>query len=163
MTDLYTTKDVQKVREKLLEEQDGVDPITGEKIPKGQAVLDHDHSTQYVRAVLHRQSNAALGKIENLYIRYLKWWYKGSLADFLRGCVAYLEKEHPQEYTHPKWQKKVQTEFNKLSESEKGKFFESILLPDGKNGTERKKLFQDVIKSRLFTFEQIMEKLKEVK
>ena len=61
---LYTTKDVQKVREQLYKEQEGIDPITGLTIPEKQKVLDHDHSNHYVRAVLHRQTNAVLGKIE---------------------------------------------------------------------------------------------------
>ena len=67
---LYTTKDVQKVREKLYEEQEGVDPITGLIIPANQKVLDHCHDSQFVRAVLHRQTNAVLGKIENLETLY---------------------------------------------------------------------------------------------
>ena len=79
MTDLdkhlYTTKDVQKVREQLYREQEGIDPITKLPIPDKQKVLDHGHSNHYVRAVLHRQTNAVLGKIENLWTRYLSWWF----------------------------------------------------------------------------------------
>lgn len=155
-TDLYTTKDVANVRELLLKQQKNIDPITGEEIPKGQVVLDHCHKTQYVRAALHRQSNVVLGKLENMWTRYLSWWYKGTLPEFLRGCANYLEKEHPKDYTHPKWLKKVQTELNKLSESQKRFVLESLGLVDGKNGAERKKLFQSVLKSREYTFEQIM-------
>ena len=64
MTDLdkhlYTTKDIQKVREQLYRDQEGIDPITGLPIPDKQKVLDHDHSNHYVRSVLHRQTNAVL-------------------------------------------------------------------------------------------------------
>ena len=68
---LYTTKDVAEVRTLLKERQSNIDPITGLDIPSKQHVLDHNHNTQFVRAVLHRQSNAVLGKIENLWSRYL--------------------------------------------------------------------------------------------
>ena len=73
---LRSPKDVQQVREQLLKEQGGIDAITGLEIPPKQAVLDHCHETQFVRAVASRQSNAALGKLENVYARYLKWWYR---------------------------------------------------------------------------------------
>lgn len=69
---LYTTKEVAKVREELLKKQGGRDLITGMNIAKGDAVLDHCHDTQYVRGVLSRPSNVALGKIENLWMRVLK-------------------------------------------------------------------------------------------
>ena len=123
MTDLdkhlYTTKDVQKVREQLYRDQEGIDPITRLPIPEKQKVLDHDHSNHYVRAVLHRQTNAVLGKIENLWTRYLAWWFTGTLPDFLRGCADYIEKEHPKEYLHPAFIKSLQVQFNKLNEKQK--------------------------------------------
>lgn len=160
MTDvvhLYTTADVARTRKILLEKQGNLDPITNLPIPDGQAVLDHDHKTQYVRAVLHRQSNAVLGKLENLWTRYLGWWYTGSLVDFLRGCADYLEKEHPKEYVHPKFQKRLQTDFNKLPEASKRSVLSSLGSPEGSNGAERKKLFQRVLKSKEHTFEHMQE------
>lgn len=125
-TSLYTTADVAKVRNLLLQEQEGIDPITGELIPKGQAVLDHCHDSQFVRAVLHRQSNAVLGKLENMHSRYLGWWYDGTLSDFLRGAADYLELDHPQEYYHPGWLKKAKTEFNKLNAGQQLKLLEML-------------------------------------
>lgn len=160
MTDpihLYSTTDVAKARNALLQEQGGIDPITNLPIPDKQAVLDHDHKTQYVRAVLHRQSNVVLGKIENLWTRYLAWWYTGTLAEFLRGCADYLEKEHPKDYVHPKFQKRLQTDFNKLPEALKRSVLSSLGSPEGSNGAERKKLFQMVLKSKEHTFEHMQE------
>ena len=52
---LYSPKDVAKVREKLYNEQGGKDALTGLPLDYKQAVTDHNHNTQYVRGVLHRQ------------------------------------------------------------------------------------------------------------
>ena len=82
---LYTTKDVAEVRNLLKERQNNTDPITGLGIPNKQHVLDHNHKTQFVRAVLHRQSNFVLGKIENLWSRNLAWWYVGTLSKYSSG------------------------------------------------------------------------------
>ena len=154
---LYTTKDVQKVREQLYKEQNGIDPITGLVIPEKQKVLDHDHSNHYVRAVLHRQTNAVLGKIENLWTRYLGYWYTGTLSEFLKGCADYIEKEHPKEYLHPAFIKSLQVQFNKLNERQK----QSVLLhfneEKGCNGTQRKLVFKKFILKRTHSMDEILE------
>lgn len=161
--DLYTTTEVKEVREKLLKEQKSLDALTGLPIPTGQAVLDHCHKTQYVRGVLHRQSNATLGKVENLYIRYLSWWYEGTLSDFLRATAEYLSKEHPTEYTHPAWLKRVQTDFNKLTAKQKDTILETIAGVTEGNDTQRKKLFKETLLTRLYDFVTIKSLLQEVK
>lgn len=161
---LYTTKDVSATRQKLLDDQDGVDPITGLIIPCGQAVLDHDHNTQFVRAVLHRQSNAVLGKLENMYTRYLSWWYKGTLAYFLRGCANYLETKHPEDYVHPAFVKYLQIQFNKLTEGQKKNVLAYLNSDVGVNGKQRKELFKKVIQRKehgMKEFLKIIEKEKE--
>ena len=161
MTDLskhlYTAKDVQKVREKLYKEQGGIDPITGLIIPEKQKVLDHDHSTQYVRSVLHRQTNAVLGKIENLWTRYSSYWYTGTLPDFLRGCADYIEKKHPQDYIHPNFIKKLQTNFNKLNEKQKQLVLLSFGEDAGVNAAQRKVLFKKFILKRTHSMEDILQ------
>lgn len=158
---LYTTKDVAQARKILLEEQNSIDPITGLVIPEKQAVLDHDHTTQYVRAVLHRQTNSVLGKIENLWVRYLGWWYTGTLPQFLRGCADYLEREQPRRYVHPKFQKRLQTDFNKLPEASKRSVLRLLGSSEGSNAAERKKLFASVLKSKFYTFEKVQELIKK--
>ena len=114
-TNLYTSKDVQKVRDQLTKEQDNLDRLTSLPIPDKQHVLDHNHETQYVRGVLHRQVNAALGKIENIWKRYLSTWYPGDLQMFLRQSAQYLELPDDKRWYHPAWIKKIKTEFNKLN------------------------------------------------
>lgn len=139
-TVLYSTTDVQKVRKKLLDEQGNRCALTGLKIEPSQAVLDHDHSSDYVRAVLHRQSNAVLGKIENLWNRYLSWWYNDTLSSFLRKAADYLDKNHPEDYIHPGWRKKVQSKFKSLKSAQQievlkelYKLTDSTILTDKKS------------------------------
>lgn len=66
-------------------------PIT--KADMQDNVLDHCHTTGMVRGVLHRQSNAFLGKIENAWRRYCKKSSNVELATALRNMADYIEKE----------------------------------------------------------------------
>ncbi len=154
---LYTTADVKRIREKLLKDQNQIDPITGFVIPEKQAVLDHCHDSQYVRAVLHRQSNAVLGKIENMWMRYLSWWYVGTLPEFLRGCADYLEKQHDQVYLHPSFLKHLQVQFNKLNEKSKQRVLEGLGSDVGTNTKQRKELFRKKLLEKQHTFDQVLE------
>lgn len=160
---LFNTKDVAKVREQLYKEQGGIDPITGLEIPSNQKVLDHCHQTQYVRAVLHRQSNAVLGKIENLWKRYLQWWYTGTLSDFLRGCADYLDTEHPKEYLHPAFIKSLQVQFNKLNEKQKQNVLSHYGLEKGCNGNQRKVIFKKFILKRTHSMIEILDVINKEK
>ena len=55
------------------------------------AVVDHCHDTGLIRGVLHRQSNAWAGKIENSWKRFGQNNSKVSLPDALRALADYLE------------------------------------------------------------------------
>ena len=160
---LYTTKDVARVRDKLKKEQNNTDPITGLEIPDKQAVLDHCHNTQFVRAVLHRQTNAVLGKVENMWVRYLSWWYEGTLSDFLRGTADYLDKEHDQQYLHPSFIKHLQVQFNKLNEKQKQDVLSEFNEEKGCNGKERKLIFKKFVLKRNHSMQQILEVIEGVK
>lgn len=154
---LFTPQDVKKAREFLLKEQNGIDPVTKLVIPDKQSVLDHDHKTQYVRAVLHRQVNVLIGKIENAWLRYMSWWYTGTLPEFLRGCADYLEKEHPKEYVHPKFINKLVTEFNKLKERDKDFVLNMMGEQEkSKNGAERKIKFVALLKTGKHDFDETL-------
>jgi len=162
--DLRTTKDVARVRANLLEEQNGLDACTGLPIPKEQAVLDHCHDDeQFVRAVLHRQTNAAIGKIENFYKRLLAFWYSGTLPDFLRQAADYLEKQPDTRYRHPGWMKKAQTKFNKLSASNQRQLLQDLGQDTGNltNLTDRKKAFAKSIRQKNLPAGKILSKLDE--
>jgi hypothetical protein len=163
-TDLYNTNDVKKVREQLTKEQDNKCAVTGLDIPTKQHVLDHAHDdTQFVRGVLHRQVNAFAGKAENAYIRLIAWWYPNDLPTLLRECADYLEKEPDGRYRHNGWIKKINTEFNKLKEAHKDVVLVALGQTKGKNGAERKKLFQKAVLTREFTYDTIRALILELK
>ena len=160
---LYSPKDVAKVREKLYNEQGGKDALTGLPLDYEQAVTDHNHNTQYVRGVLHRQVNAALGKLEGVHTRYLSYWYSDTLPDFLRQAADYLEKEQDTRYVHPGWLKKAQTMFNSLPEGDKKAVLEALGQSQGGNSTERKKLFKKALLTRKFSYDQVKQIIQERK
>lgn len=160
---LYTATDVKRVRDTLAKEQNNKDALTGLELPDKQKCLDHDHQSQFVRGVLHRQVNAALGKLEGVHTRYLSYWYSGTLPDFLRQAADYLEKEQDARYVHPGWLKKAQTMFNTLSEGDKKAVLEALGKSQGGNSTERKNLFKKALNTKQFTFEQIKELIQERK
>lgn len=161
MTQLYTAADVKKVRELILKKQNGYCALTKEIIPAKQAVLDHSHKSNYVRAVLHRQANAALGKIENLYVRYLSYWYNGTLPQFLRECAEYLEQDHAQDYLHPGWLKSIKTKFNKLNSRQKEFVLVYFGYSCGKNDKERKDIFAKLVLNRSLDYKTILAKIGE--
>ena len=158
---LYTTADVKEVREQLLEEQNNIDKCTGVLIPAKQAVLDHDHTTQYVRGVLHRQTNAFVGKLENNYKRFISWWHDGSLSDFLRSVAGYLEAGHDPRFLHPGWLKKAKTEFNRLGAKAKDEVLLDLNTTKGKNDTERKALFNAALLTKAHTFDVILQAIEK--
>lgn len=160
---LYSPKDVAKVRELLYNEQGGKDALTGLPLDYKQSVTDHSHKTQFVRGVLHRQCNAVLGKIENLWVRYLSYWFEGTLSEFLRKAADYIERKDDERYIHPGWLRKSQTLFNSLPEGDKKAILEALEQNQGGNSTERKKLFKTALNTKQFTFEYIKNLINERK
>lgn len=71
MRALTLSEKVAEMREEMLKE-DSICPICGRYIEPDQAVLDHDHNTGRVRAVLHRTCNAGEGKMVQLFKRFFK-------------------------------------------------------------------------------------------
>jgi hypothetical protein len=154
--DLRTPKDVAETRLKLLLEQDNKDACLGIPISKG-ACLDHAHDdTQFVRAVLHREINAFIGKIENSHIRHIKYWYKEEdLPSILRKIADYLSREHDKRYRHPDWIKKVKVIFNKLNAQQQRDFLEKFgVILQNNNQEQRKAIFSDII--RAYSFNDIV-------
>ena len=97
------TKDIKRVREEILEEQNGLCAICGK--PPKRACLDHHHKkriggTGKIRGVVCSNCNVFLAKSENNSIRYgIK---PEELPNILRNIADYLEKEqynmiHPSE------------------------------------------------------------------
>ena len=158
--DLYTAKDIADVRSVLIKEQNGLSALTG--LPLSQSVLDHLHDTeQFVRAVINSRENVALGAIENLYVRHVKYWYNGSYSDFLRQVATFLEKPVDKRFRHNGWLSRVKILFNKLSESKKDQVLIKLNSTKGKNLSDRKKLFAKAILNRDLGYTAIMKVLTE--
>lgn len=88
------TSEVAPYRAAKLKEQSGKCALCCLPIAAGSDVLDHDHSTGVVRAVLHRSCNALLGKVENNYKRYgIKDMTQ--LARMLSNVASYLSMYPP--------------------------------------------------------------------
>lgn len=161
--DLYNAADVKIVRDNLLKEQGNKDLITGLHLASSDAVCDHDHDTQYVRGIIHRQTNVILGKIENAWKRYMAYWYKGSLPDFLRRLAVYLERKKDHRYLHPQWLKACHTMFNKLTEPQKKLVLQKLGQPPGANTKERKVLFQRALLTKQHGYDTIRSTINKVK
>jgi len=86
-----TTSQLKEVRNSMTVQQNGRCAICQQPIttkPGQDPVLDHDHKTGAVRAVLHRSCNSLLGKVENNSARF----GVRNLASFLHGTATYLQK-----------------------------------------------------------------------
>lgn len=158
--DLYSAKDIAEVRALLFKEQNGLSTLTG--LPLDSAVLDHKHDIeQFVRAVINSRENVALGAIENLYVRYVKYWFNGTYSDFLRQVALYLEEPEDSRFRHNGWMSKVKVEFNKLSEGNKDKVLIELGQTVGKNQAERKKLFSKAILNKELGYNKILGTIKK--
>ena len=80
------TTEVASERHRLLKEQGGLCALCRTTLPEPQAVLDHDHGSGAVRAVLHRGCNSLLGKLENNASRY----GVRDIGVFANGVAQYL-------------------------------------------------------------------------
>lgn len=162
-TELYSVKDVAKVREQLVIEQKNLDAITGLEIEPKQHVLDHSHSSQRVRAVLSRQTNAALGKIEGIWTRYLSYWYPHDLPTFLRQVADYLERKEDNRWYHTGWLKRVTVDFSKLTATQKKNVLNEMNCHDGKNNTDRMSIFRKQILTKEYSFPIITDMINKQK
>ena len=91
-------KDIAVTRAEMLLSQNNKCAICGEDIsdqPMRSAVLDHNHKTGFVRAVLHRGCNALLGKIENTM--RMNGLDEDRIHLFLIGTSNYLIKHETQQ------------------------------------------------------------------
>ena len=85
------------LREQLLKEQNGLCALCLEPIESGKAVLDHDHKSGKIRAVLHRGCNALEGQITNSLPRNLIT--ESRLRNILARLLEYQKTLRPE--LHP--------------------------------------------------------------
>ncbi len=80
------------------------------------AVVDHCHNTGLVRGVLHRQSNAWAGKIENSWKRH-GYNSRVALPEALRALATYLEEART-DVLHPVGLRQKCNRFSRLNKDE---------------------------------------------
>jgi hypothetical protein len=93
--------DIPKVRKELINKQNGLCPICGKDLTRTKPinqVIDHDHSTGLVRAVLHRGCNKVEGSILSTVTRWGKASSRVAAIATLRRLADYWE-EHTKPQT----------------------------------------------------------------
>lgn len=159
--DLFTPKDVAKIRALLIKEQNRLCAITGIPTADKDYHLDHRHDVdQFVRGAANKNANMLLGKLENLQVRYLNHWYPHGLPAFLRACADYLERPKDNRWRHPNWIKKTITLFNRLKVDDQQNILVALGQPKGSNIAERRKLLNKAILTRKFSRDTIMKLIK---
>lgn len=95
--------EVSEFRKVLLTKQNGNCALCGQHIEEGTAVLDHDHKTGYCRAVLHRDCNILLGKLENFIRTRGKSMLTpvDKLPAFLNSVFDFLKADYSKNPHHP--------------------------------------------------------------
>jgi hypothetical protein len=81
--------DLPKIRQELIVKQNGLCPICGKdltRVATKNLVVDHDHSTGVIRAVLHRGCNGLEGKV----LRFLTTWGKAKTKLEVIGTLKRL-------------------------------------------------------------------------
>lgn len=110
-----TVASAKELRHKLYQDQNGVCPLLGIRIPEEDAALDHKHKRKadpcgpngdgLVRGMLSFRSNSLEGKITNAWKRqfgYDETKHPISLPNFLRNLANYLENPPCEQiYVHP--------------------------------------------------------------
>ena len=94
MTTKMNRKDIPSVRKMLVAKQNGLCPICGKDLTRTQAVnqvIDHDHKTGFVRAVVHRGCNKVEGSVYNTVQRWGKAATLTSVIGTLKRVIAFWE------------------------------------------------------------------------
>ena len=113
-------------------------------------VVDHNHTSGFVRGVVSSEGNALLGRIENAFKRLSRGAKEASLPTILRNMASYLEQDDLQ-LLHPEGFRQLYKRFYSLSKD----LQLDILLKFGtnrddiskcKNAKERTELYKQIIK-----------------
>lgn len=90
-------KELADFRTNLWVEQRGICPLCNNAIFLNEAVLDHDHKTGHVRAVLHRGCNQAEGRVKTYAGRVTG----GDAVQFLQSVLQYWDSDFTENPIHP--------------------------------------------------------------
>lgn len=88
---VYDSAEIKAERLRLIEEQGGIDPITGFKLIR--PCLDHDHFEGRVRGVLSSKINLFEGQILRYWQKHTQDHPEWNLTTALRNMADYLEKD----------------------------------------------------------------------
>lgn len=140
--------ELSKLRQEILDEQNGICPLCNKPIPEGCACLDHEHKRRIrgsgqLRSVLCRNCNTFLGKLENNSRRCnisLK-----NLPQVLRRTSKYLLQEH-KPFIHPSEREKApklqKVSYNILKRKYKGRAKFPEYPKSGKLTVRLKQIFE---------------------
>lgn len=152
---LYTATEVKAYKEKLIKEQNGIDPILKEPF-KETVATDHCHDTQHVRAALNRNVNAFEGLCSNAYKRCLKWLTDVPLPTILRNLADYYEQDYTHHPYHPGWIKSVKSKFLKLKAAQQDEVLVALGSQKGNNLKDRKEKFAKIVLDRSLGYDKIL-------
>ena len=113
-------KDIKPIREKLLEEQNGICPLCLTPIDPNDAALDHCHDSGLIRGVLHKRCNSNEGALKSKFRRSGIQNIEGceiTFEEYILNLHFYLTKDHhdmlhPSNKPGPK--KLMKSSYNKL-------------------------------------------------
>lgn len=146
---LKNSKEAATYRKAVLQEQNSIDPITGEKITL--PVLDHyHHGEQHCRGVLQNEVNAFEGRVYNAYKRYLCHLTDKPLPELLRNLADYLEKHAataPEDMVIHHTALSIDTnKFKRLSSTEQSRILTALDVVPESNSEKRSKQARKLIR-----------------
>lgn len=145
--------DLPILKKKMYDEQNGICPILGVKVPLEDCVVDHCHRTKtekigengkgLVRGCLSRQANSWEGKVVNSFRRYGLHNWNVDICDALEGLLNYLRYSktnfiHPTE--KPKEPKIAKVSYNNLVKEIKKRNKKEKIPEYPKSGKKTKRL-----------------------
>ena len=154
-------RNVDEIRKVLLQQQLGICPIYQIPISGKDACVDHNHHDPWeVRGVLHRQSNAMLGKLERSYFRYIKPFTHLTLKEVLANMVEYLERKTIGNPIHPSALNEWVKPFKRLNADNKKMILKNFGLNPGKNDRERVKSIRTLLQKDIITYGELLEEVR---
>ena len=101
MVKLLSRKEIPEMKQVMFEEQGGKCPICEQDLEWQKPVLDHDHESGHVRAVLCNACNRIEGAVKQRWLRYGLEKRGASMATFFGNLYNYLNKDYTSNVLHP--------------------------------------------------------------
>ncbi len=141
-------KEILEYKEERYRKRGTFCPVTWIPLTKLNAVLDHDHTTGYIRDVVERSFNQFMGKTETNYKRFLG--YKKdipTLPAILRTMAEYIERDWSKNPLHQGWVDLQIRKFGRMNKSAQTEIlntcYRSLDIRVGKTSKERVKQYKE--------------------